>query len=194
MKKRAGQAQATDGKANNPYKRMHGIIFVVVSSCLTVQVLEGSFIVPYILIHFGYPDLTLKEICDEMYFIVYKDENRECHYPYPLFSEVEPWKYKDMRDVVGHPVPPRPYYEGFGFREVVKLRKEREARKAAENEDAASNGHSDKSNDHALDDRSAVKENNNKSHETTLDVASISLSGIRIDEFMYFSAENSHGN
>lgn len=117
---------------NNPHKRMHNIVFFVVASCLTVQVLEGSFIVPYILIHFGYPDLTLKEICDEMYFIVYKNDERECNYPYPLFSEVEPWKYKDMKDVVGHPVPPRPHYEGFGFREVVKIKMEREARKAAE--------------------------------------------------------------
>jgi hypothetical protein len=117
---------------NNPHKRMHSIVFFVVASCLTVQVLEGSFIVPYILVHFGYPDLTLHEICEEMYFIVYKNDERECNYPYPLFSEVEPWKYKDMRDVVGHPVPPRPHYKGFGFREVVKAREEREAKKAAE--------------------------------------------------------------
>lgn len=126
----ASASKKSTKNANNPHKKMHSIIFFVVASCLTVQVLEGSFIVPYILVHFGYPDLSLKEICDEMYFIVYKDDERECNYPYPLFSEVEPWKYKDMRDVVGYPAPPRPHYKGFGFREVIKSKEEREARKA----------------------------------------------------------------
>ena len=111
---------------------MHSIVFAVVVACLTVQVLEGSFIIPYILVHFGYPDLSMKEICDEMYIIVYKNEERECNFPYPLFSGPEPWKYKDMTDVIGKPAPPRPHYGGFGFREVVERHAERMARKAAE--------------------------------------------------------------
>ena len=119
-------------KENNPHKRMHSVIFAVVVACLTVQVLEGSFIIPYILVHFGFPTLSLKEICDEMYIIVYKNEDRECNFPHPLFAGPEPWKYKDMTDVIGRPAPPRPHYEGFGFREVIQRREERMARKAAE--------------------------------------------------------------
>ncbi len=119
-------------KDNNPHKRMHKTVFYVVVACLTVQVLEGSFIIPYILVHFGYPNLSLKEICDEMYIIVYKNEERECNFPHPLFAGPEPWKYKDMTDVIGKPAPPRPHYEGFGFREVIQRREERMARKAAE--------------------------------------------------------------
>lgn len=119
-------------KENNPYKRMHRAVFIVVVACLTVQVLEGAFIIPYILVHFGFPNLSLKEICDEMYIIVYKNEERECNFPYPLFAGPEPWKYKDMRGVIGSPAPPRPHYEGFGFREVIQRREERMARKAAE--------------------------------------------------------------
>ena len=119
-------------KDNNPHKRMHRVVFFVVVACLTVQVLEGAFIIPYILVHFGFPKLSIKEICDEMYIIVYKNEDRECNFPHPLFAGPEPWKYKDMTDVIGKPAPPRPHYEGFGFREVIKRREERMARKAAE--------------------------------------------------------------
>jgi hypothetical protein len=119
-------------KADNPHKRMHKVVFVVVVACLTAQVIEGAFIIPYILIHFGFPTLSLKEICDEMYIIAYKNEDRECNFPYPLFAGPEPWKYKDMTDVIGRPAPHRPHYEGFGFREVIQRREARMARKAAE--------------------------------------------------------------
>ena len=119
---------------NNPHKRIHKVVHFLVALCLTVQVLEGSFIVPYILVHFGFPDLSIKEICDEMYMIVYRDERRECNYPYPLFAGPEVWKYPDMTAVVGTPAPPAPGYVGFGFRETVQRHKDRLARQRAEAE------------------------------------------------------------
>lgn len=116
---------------NNPHKRLHAVVFYIVIACLTAQVIEGTLIAPYILVHFGFPDLSLKEICDEMYIIVYKDEDRECNFPYPLFAGPEVWKYKDMAAEVGYPVPPKPNYEGYGWRETVQRRKDRLARQAA---------------------------------------------------------------
>ena len=116
---------------SNPHKRMHAVIFYIVIACLTAQVIEGALIVPYILVHFGFPDLSLKEICDEMYIIVYKDENRQCNFPYPMFAGPEVWKYKDMTAEVGAPVPPKPNYEGYGWRQTVKRHKDRLARQAA---------------------------------------------------------------
>ena len=51
----------------NPYRRMHRAIYYLVVTCLFVQVIEGSFVVPFVLLYFGFPQLSLVEICDEMY-------------------------------------------------------------------------------------------------------------------------------
>jgi hypothetical protein len=93
---------------------------------LIAQVLEGALVVPYVLLYFGFPQLSVSEICDEMYKIVYADENRECEYPYPLFSyEPEPWSQTNKENKYGHVTPPAPNYDMPKFREVIERREQR---------------------------------------------------------------------
>ena len=53
-------------ESENPHRRLHRVIYYLVVTCLFVQVIEGSFIVPFVLLYFGFPKLSLVEICDEM--------------------------------------------------------------------------------------------------------------------------------
>ena len=115
----------------NPHRRLHGVIYVLTVLCLIVQVLEGALVVPVVLLYFGFPQLGVKDICDEMYKIVYRDETRICNYPYPLFEyEPEPWLEQNREDIFGEVTPPAPRYELPGFRGVIEKRRLREARGA----------------------------------------------------------------
>lgn len=110
---------------------MHRVIYWITVVLLTAQVIEGSLVVPYVLVYFGFPQLGLREICDEMQKIAYADDERVCQFPVPLFSEPEPWKYSSRAEVFGPATPPKPGWKMPGFRGVIKLRQEREARRAA---------------------------------------------------------------
>ena len=120
-------------KPHNPHQRLHNIVFICAVILLTGQVLEGSFLIPFVCVYFGFPELSLKEVCDEMSKIAYADEDRYCEYPYPLFASIpEPWTQKNRDDVFPPATPPQAKFERLGFREVLEVRKAREARKAAE--------------------------------------------------------------
>ena len=51
----------------NPHRRMHRVIYILTVVCLFAQVIEGSLIIPGVLLYWGFPQLGLSEICDEMY-------------------------------------------------------------------------------------------------------------------------------
>lgn len=97
--------------------------------CLTALVLEGAFTFPLLALWYGWPQLSLQEICSEFEKIRFADESRECIYPYPLFGPAEGAGQKTARDEWG--VQPKPLYKAIGYRELVKRRDARLARQAA---------------------------------------------------------------
>src|SRR5215471_3693248 len=97
--------------------------------CLTALALEGTFTFPGLLIWYGFPDLSLVDMCSELQKIGYSDDSRECVFPYPLFGPPEAAGQKTADDKWG--VQPQPRYKRIGFRELVKIRDERLARQAA---------------------------------------------------------------
>ena len=99
--------------------------------CLTALVLEGAFTFPLLALWYGWPTLSLQEICSEFEKIRFSDESRECIYPYPLFAPAEGAGQTTARDIWG--VQPKPQYSRIGYRELIKRHDERLARQAAQN-------------------------------------------------------------
>jgi hypothetical protein len=103
--------------------------------CLVALVLEGALTFPLLAMWYGWPTLSLQEICSEFEKIRFADESRECLYPYPLFAPSEGVGQKTAQDVWG--AQPRPKYERVEYRGLIRRRDERLARQAAEREAAA---------------------------------------------------------
>lgn len=123
----------------NPHRRLHNTIFAIAVVLLTGQVLEGALLIPFVAVYFGWPTLTLTEVCSEMVKMAYADEDRYCEFPVPLFQSVpEPWLQKNVDHIFPPATPPRPNFERLGFREVLEVRERRMQRKAAEAEAAKS--------------------------------------------------------
>jgi len=99
--------------------------------CLTALVLEGAFTFPLLAIWYGWPQLTLQEICSEFLKIQFADDAKECQYPYPLFGPPEGAGQAEARqDAWG--VQPTPLYARVEFRDFIRRRDERLARQQAE--------------------------------------------------------------
>jgi hypothetical protein len=103
--------------------------------CLIALVLEGSFTFPFLLVWYGWPTLSLTEMCSELQKVRYSDDTRECIYPYPLFAPAEAAGQTTAQDTWG--AQPKPKYRRIGFRDLVKIRDERVARQAAAKQAAA---------------------------------------------------------
>ena len=117
------------------YARMHKWIKRAVLVCLVALVIEGAFTLPFMAVYYGYPTLSLTEICSELLKVRYSDDELECQVPYPAFGPPEGAEGKDTaRDEWG--IQPVPKYDRIGFRELVRRHEEREARKAAEQQSA----------------------------------------------------------
>lgn len=113
------------------YANMHKWIQRVTLICLVALVLEGAFTLPFMAIYYGYPTLSLTEICSELRKIQYSDDTQECLSPYPVFGPPEGRQAKDKaQDEWG--VQPTPHYKRLGFRELVRIHEERAAREAAQ--------------------------------------------------------------
>ncbi|WP_374158888.1 hypothetical protein ACEWX3_05525 [Mycobacterium sp. G7A2] len=112
------------------YARMHRYIKRAVLVCLVALVIEGAFTLPFMAVYYGYPTLSLTEICSELLKVRYSDDTLECQVPYPAFGPPEGAEGKDTaRDEWG--IQPVPKYHRIGFRELVRIHEEREARQAA---------------------------------------------------------------
>jgi hypothetical protein len=98
--------------------------------CLTALVLEGTFTFPFLMVWYGWPTLSLVEMCSELQKVRYSDESRECIFPYPLFAHAEGAGQKTAQDAWS--VQPKPQYRRIGFRDLVEIRDERRARQAVE--------------------------------------------------------------
>ncbi len=132
-----GGGRLQNDAALNPHHRLHKVIYRIIVVCLFAQVIEGSLVVPYVLVYFGFPQLSLTEVCNEMHKIAYADESRECLFPYPLFGEPEPWQSTSHTEAFGPSTPSAPGWVLPGFRGAIELKKQREARQAAAKNSAA---------------------------------------------------------
>jgi hypothetical protein len=112
-----------------PYATMHKWLQRGLLVCLSALVIEGTFTVPFLLVWYGWPSLTIVEVCSELQKVRFSDDTRECIFPYPLFAPSEGAGQKTAQDVWG--VQPTPKYKRIGFRDLVKIRDERLARRAA---------------------------------------------------------------
>ncbi|MBA54544.1 MAG: hypothetical protein CMK89_08830 [Pseudomonadales bacterium] len=98
--------------------------------CLTALVLEGAFTFPLLAMWYGWPTLSLQEICTEFERIRFSDESRECIYPYPLFGPAEGAGQTTARDQWG--IQPKPQYKAIGYRELIQRRNDRLAAQTTE--------------------------------------------------------------
>lgn len=113
------------------YARMHKWIKRAVLVCLVALVIEGAFTLPFMAVYYGYPTLSLTQICSELLKVRYSDDALECQHPYPMFGPPEGAAGKDTaRDEWG--IQPTPKYDRLGFRELVRRYEERQARQAAQ--------------------------------------------------------------
>lgn len=114
----------------NPHRRLHGAVFIAAAVCLVIQVIEGALFVPFVLVYFGFPQVTIQEMCRELYNISYHDDDRECRFPYPLFFRdftPEPARQESKEDFFGPVTPPRPRYDLPGWREMIAIVERRRA-------------------------------------------------------------------
>jgi len=114
-----------------PYARLHKWLQRGLFVCLTALVIEGTFTVPFLLLWYGWPTLSVVEVCSELQKVRYSDDSRECLFPYPLFGPAEGAGQKTAQDEWG--VQPTPRYRKIGFRDLIKFRNERLARQAKAN-------------------------------------------------------------
>lgn len=113
------------------YANMHKWIKRAVLVCLVALVIEGAFTLPFMAVYYGYPTLSLTEVCSELLKIRYSDDTLECKFPYPPLGPPEGAEGKDTaQDKWG--IQPTPQYHRLGFRELVRIHDERIARQAAE--------------------------------------------------------------
>ncbi len=111
------------------YAGMHKWLQRGLFVCLTALVLEGAFTFPLLAVWYGWPTLSLQEICTELERTRFSDDTRTCIYPYPLFGPAEGAGQKTAQDVWG--VQPKPLYKKVEYREFVRRKQERLARQAA---------------------------------------------------------------
>lgn len=116
--------------AENPHRRLHRAVFIAAAVCLVVQVIEGALFVPFVLVYFGFPQVSVQEMCRELYNISYQDDDRDCRFPYPLFFQdftPEPARQESKEHVFGPVTPPRPRYDLPGWRDMVGIVERRRA-------------------------------------------------------------------
>ena len=112
------------------WARMHKWLKRGLFVCLFGLVIEGSLTVPVMAIWYGWPTLSLNEICSELLMVRFSDESLECQQPSPIGGPPfggppEAAGQQTARDDWG--VQPKPRYESIGFRELVKIHEERVA-------------------------------------------------------------------
>ncbi len=119
------------------YANMHKWLTRGLFVCLTVLVFEGAMTFPLIAIWYGWPQLSLQQICSEFEKHRFSDDSLECQYPYPLFAKSEGAGQTTAKDIWG--VQPKPQYMRIKFRQFVRNVEERNARKAAEAQASSQN-------------------------------------------------------
>src|ERR1700757_490991 len=106
-----------------PYARMHKWVKRALFVCLFALVIEGSFTMPAMALWYGWPTLSLTEICSRLRKVRYSADTLECEYPYPMGGAPfggapEAADQQTAKDKWG--VQPVPQYPRIGFRELVR--------------------------------------------------------------------------
>jgi hypothetical protein len=114
------------------FARMHKWLKRGLFVCLFGLVIEGALTVPVIAVWYGWPTLSLTQICSELMKVRYSDDTLECSQPYPLSGPPfggapEAAGQQTAKDHWG--IQPVPQYPPVGFRELVRIHNEREAAK-----------------------------------------------------------------
>ena len=121
--------------AENPHRGLHRVVLFAAALCLVIQVIEGALFVPFVLFYLGFPQVSLQEMCRELYNITYQSDTRQCRYPYPLFSQdftPEPDLEESKEHVFGPVTPPRPHYAVPAWREMISIVEKRRAAEASQ--------------------------------------------------------------
>ncbi|MDG4669397.1 hypothetical protein [Mycobacterium sp. 236(2023)] len=113
-----------------PFARLHTWLKRGLFVCLFGLVIEGALTVPALALWYGWPTLSLTEICSELMKVRYSDDSLECRQPYPLSGPPfggppEAAGQQTAEDRWG--VQPVPLYPRVGFRELVRIHEERVA-------------------------------------------------------------------
>ncbi|EUA26716.1 hypothetical protein I548_4819 [Mycobacterium intracellulare] len=66
------------------WARMHKWLKRGLYVCLFGLVIEGSLTVPVMAVWYGWPTLSLTEICSELMKVRFSDDSLQCQQPYPL--------------------------------------------------------------------------------------------------------------
>ncbi|HET9892150.1 MAG TPA: hypothetical protein VFQ42_16775 [Mycobacterium sp.] len=117
------------------WARMHKWLKRALYICLFGLVIEGSLTVPVMAVWYGWPTLSLTEICSELMKVRFSNDALECQQPYPLGGPPfggapEAAGQRTAKDDWG--IQPKPRYERIGFRELVRIHQERIARQSAD--------------------------------------------------------------
>jgi hypothetical protein len=110
------------------FKRLHTWLRRAIYVCLFGLVVEGTLFVPFLVVWYGWPTLSMHQICDELQKVMYSDDTRTCKFPYPLLGPAEAAGEKTSQDTWG--VQPKPHYPRLGFRELVTIHDQRVARES----------------------------------------------------------------
>ncbi|RLT97444.1 hypothetical protein [Ketobacter sp.] len=116
------------------FSNMHNWLKRALFVCLVALVLEASFSLPGLLIWFGWPTLSITEVCDELMKVRWSDDRAECLVPHPLYGANEGSGRTLGADGTAQDewgIQPRPEYKRIGFRDLVRFRDERLLREAA---------------------------------------------------------------
>jgi len=113
------------------FARMHRLLRIAITVCLFGLVIEGAFTVPALAIWYGYPTLSLTEICDEFMKVRWNDETATCEYPYPIGGPPYGGKGEGTERTTASTtwgVQPKSNLPRIGFRELVRNRERRAGR------------------------------------------------------------------
>lgn len=110
------------------FARLHRWLKRGLYFCLFGLVIEGALTVPALAIWYGWPTLSLTEICSELMKVRYSDDTLTCTQPYPLSGPPfggapEAVNQTTARDDWG--IQPVPLYPRIGFRELVRIHEQR---------------------------------------------------------------------
>src|SRR5262245_66686599 len=92
--------------------------------CLVALVIEGSFTLPFLAVWYGWPTLSLRDICSELMKVRYSNQSLECKFQYdfpgpPFRGRPEGWGIDTAQAQWG--VQPEQLYTQLRLGELVRI-------------------------------------------------------------------------
>ena len=120
--------------------KLHKRIQVVCIVLWVGLVLEGTIGMPLLMVWYGWPTLSMKEICDELDKHTFNDPTRECVEGAPLNSPPFGGHGEKPGGNDKGVVQPVPHNNRIGFRDLVRIHEQRVAEAKAKAEAKAGQG------------------------------------------------------